>query len=428
MRLRVGRLAAQVIEHVASFGNGHWGMTPYRDAFRVNVGWTEILTAHPDDIRLIVDGKLAREAGPLEDVSFEVGEDMRGFYPTVPGSVLAVISYKPLKLFEQNIEVLRPALMESIRLAARRQASAGVKAGHEQTAVDALARLVGRYLPTPSYAQAETSPSDKMSDGRQQTPREHFVAYHSVRKMGHDYGAPGSLAFLSKKNTLLKRAIENTVWVIQGDSNGRKTAYSLCSAYVADSVTPESPESDTYLIRGSQGEDFVPPVSLNELSWFPVLLKEQSNFSLGFNRITDESVLRALSALQSKNNAHPSDSPLPDIDAVNEGTPHFVAHLRRERDRGIVEKKKAEVHRSTGRLACEACGFDFLVAYGDKGKDFCEVHHLSPLSSSDESVTTMLVDLAVLCSNCHRIIHRSNPLLSVAELSAVVQNIRKGRL
>jgi hypothetical protein len=426
-RLRVALLAAEVIEHAASFGDSHWGLTSYRDAFRVNVGWTEILTANRDSIRLVVDGKLARGAGPLEGVSVEEGEDIRGIYPTVPGSVLAVISYMP-KSFEENIEALRPALMESIRLAARRRAGRGVKAGHEQAVVDALATLVGRHLPTPSYAQNETSTSDKTSDGRQQTPEEHFVAYHSVRKMGYDYGTPGSLAFLSKKGLLLKKAIGNIVWVIQGDTDGRKTAYALTGAYVADSVALESKGSDAYVIRGSQGVDFVPPIPLNELGWFPAFLKFQSNFSLGFNRITNESVVRALLALRSENNAHPSDSPLPDVDfAANEGAPYLVAHLRRERDRGIVAKKKAEVRRSTGRLACEACGFDFFVAYGAHGEDFCEVHHLSPLSLSDESVTTTLVDLAVLCSNCHRIIHRSNPLLSIAELSAVVQNVRKSR-
>jgi 5-methylcytosine-specific restriction protein A len=47
-----------------------------------------------------------------------------------------------------------------------------------------------------------------------------------------------------------------------------------------------------------------------------------------------------------------------------------------------------------------------------------------PLSASSESVTTTLDDLAVLCSNCHRIIHRSTPMLSVAELSKVVSRGR----
>ena len=169
----------------------------------------------------------------------------------------------------------------------------------------------------------------------------------------------------------------------------------------------------------------MPPVPLNQLSWFPALLKSQSNFSLGFNRLSDEATILALSALQSKDNASPSSLSLPDIDisaSVSEGEHRLVSHLQRERKRAVVEAKKAAALSSTGGLSCEVCGFDFSAIYGPLGEGFCEVHHLSPLSASDESVTTTLADLAVLCSNCHRIIHRSNPMLTVAELSAVVRN------
>ena len=256
---------------------------------------------------------------------------------------------------------------------------------------------------------------------------EHFIAYHSVPIMGYDYGSPGTLTFLSKKFGLLKKAIGNTVWVVQGALDGKKTAYTLRGVYIADSFAPESPSSKAYVIHGSQGTDFVPPVSLNQLSWFPTLLKSQSNFSLGFNRLSDESVILALSELQSANNAPPSVPSLPDIDfsvSVSEGGRRLVSHLRRERKHAIVEAKKAAVLGSTGRLSCEVCGFDFSATYGSLGVGFCEVHHLSPLSASDESVATTLADLAVLCSNCHRIIHRSDPMISVAELSMVVRNGR----
>jgi hypothetical protein len=33
--------------------------------------------------------------------------------------------------------------------------------------------------------------------------------------MGYDYGSPGALTFLSRKLGLLKKAIGNTVWVVQ---------------------------------------------------------------------------------------------------------------------------------------------------------------------------------------------------------------------
>lgn len=119
-----------------------------------------------------------------------------------------------------------------------------------------------------------------------------------------------------------------------------------------------------------------------------------------------------------------SSSPIPDVDLPNvgiEGAARLVSHLRRERRRSIVEAKKLTTLKATGRLCCEVCGFDFPKTYGAVGEGYCEVHHLVPLSASSEAVTTTLDDLAVLCSNCHRVIHRSTPMLSVAELSRIVR-------
>jgi HNH endonuclease len=256
---------------------------------------------------------------------------------------------------------------------------------------------------------------------------EHFIAYHSVKRREADYGSSGELDFESKKLGVLKKAIGNPVWVIKGIPSGKKTDFFLCGVYIADSTAPRDRTSDFYSIRGNQGCDFVPPVSLNQWSWFPALLKEQKNFRSGFNRISDESVILGLLALQSESNASEFVPSLPDIDfsaVVSEGGYRMVSHLKRERNRSIVEAKKAAVLKSKGSLSCEVCGFDFSVTYGSLGEGFCEVHHLSPLSASNENVTTTLDDLAVVCSNCHRIIHRSNPMLSVAELSKVIRDSR----
>lgn len=150
-RQQVAQLAAEVIEQAASFGGDYWGMTSYSDAFRVNVGWTEILTVLPEYLRLIVNGKLAREAGISSGVTVNAGNDYRGFYPSIPGSVCVEIAYQPAPLFEHAIGALRPALSDSVRLAGRRRASRGVKAGHNQEAVQALAAFIGRPLPTPGF-------------------------------------------------------------------------------------------------------------------------------------------------------------------------------------------------------------------------------------------------------------------------------------
>lgn len=118
---------------------------------------------------------------------------------------------------------------------------------------------------------------------------------------------------------------------------------------------------------------------------------------------------------------------LPDIDqsqSILEGNPRLVAHLRRERNSAIIKTKKEATLRATGKLCCEACGFDFKEVYGKFGDGFCEVHHLQPLSKADGVVKTELSDLAIVCSNCHRIIHRTDPMLSIPSLAKHLQRQR----
>jgi hypothetical protein len=99
-----------------------------------------------------------------------------------------------------------------------------------------------------------------------------------------------------------------------------------------------------------------------------------------------------------------------------EGEVYIRAHKARERDPVIVAAKRAEVLRTTGKLACVVCGFNFQAVYGILGDGFCEVHHLTPLSAADGEVATRLEDLAVVCANCHRMIHRGQQVLSIQEL------------
>jgi len=116
---------------------------------------------------------------------------------------------------------------------------------------------------------------------------------------------------------------------------------------------------------------------------------------------------------------------LPDIDrylSSSEGNPRLVAHLRRERNASLVKSKKKETLKATGKLRCEVCEFDFSETYGEYGEDFCEVHHLKQLSKADGVIKTELQDLAVVCSNCHRIIHRTDPMLGINELLKIVRN------
>jgi predicted HNH restriction endonuclease len=113
---------------------------------------------------------------------------------------------------------------------------------------------------------------------------------------------------------------------------------------------------------------------------------------------------------------------VPDIEAeeisAREGAVSTRQHLHRERDRTIIAAKRRQVLSATGQLACSVCDFDFKQFYGDLGTEFCEVHHLLPLSEADGEVQTRLEDLAVVCSNCHRMLHRSHPFPTIEQLKS----------
>jgi 5-methylcytosine-specific restriction enzyme A len=79
-----------------------------------------------------------------------------------------------------------------------------------------------------------------------------------------------------------------------------------------------------------------------------------------------------------------------------------------------VALRKAKIRQALkrspdGRLRCEVpgCGFCFEDVYGALGAGYAHVHHLTALASGDEPVRTTLDDLAVVCANCHAMIHRN---------------------
>ncbi|MDW3649860.1 MAG: HNH endonuclease [Bacteroidia bacterium] len=101
---------------------------------------------------------------------------------------------------------------------------------------------------------------------------------------------------------------------------------------------------------------------------------------------------------------------------VKEGQVIYKLHKYRERDSKISRKKKESVLKKEGRLACEACTFDFYQVYGELGKGYIECHHRVPLASLEYGTVTRLEDLALVCANCHRMLHRGIETMGVEEL------------
>lgn len=102
---------------------------------------------------------------------------------------------------------------------------------------------------------------------------------------------------------------------------------------------------------------------------------------------------------------------------AEEGGVVLRVHRSRERDRSLVQRKKAQAL-TAGRLICEVCDFDFLQRYGELGRGFIEVHHTKPVAKLKPGERTRLADLAVVCANCHRMLHKEKLALAVAELKA----------
>ncbi len=112
----------------------------------------------------------------------------------------------------------------------------------------------------------------------------------------------------------------------------------------------------------------------------------------------------------------------PDEDEFPEGRVLFREHRARERNRALVQAAKSRFLKANGRLACQACGFSFRDKYGVVGEGYIECHHVVAVSDLKPNAKTKVSDIALLCSNCHRMVHRRRPWLSMEELKSLLDN------
>ena len=129
-----------------------------------------------------------------------------------------------------------------------------------------------------------------------------------------------------------------------------------------------------------------------------------------------------------------ADDPIPPRESMTdeqeegeEGQVLSRMHHYRERNTKLVKDKKYRILRDTGELRCEICDFDFSIVYGDHGNGFIECHHTKPLSELESGQKTSLSDLCLVCSNCHRMIHRKRPWLSMKQLRQLVTSQKRTR-
>jgi hypothetical protein len=108
---------------------------------------------------------------------------------------------------------------------------------------------------------------------------------------------------------------------------------------------------------------------------------------------------------------------------AEEGDLRLRKHYTRERSRSLVSRKIEETLEKYGRLECEVCNSDLGHVYGDWGNKAIECHHKIPLASATGARKTFLEDLALICANCHRVLHGGK--YDITSLRAVLNQMRR---
>lgn len=103
-----------------------------------------------------------------------------------------------------------------------------------------------------------------------------------------------------------------------------------------------------------------------------------------------------------------------------EGKEKYRIHRYKERNSKITNLAKNQFFERYGHLDCQICGFNFNETYGEIGTGFIEAHHIIPISELNEEIETKISDIILICSNCHRMIHRKRPWLSIKELQRLI--------
>lgn len=123
-----------------------------------------------------------------------------------------------------------------------------------------------------------------------------------------------------------------------------------------------------------------------------IFKKIKSKDKLKFNKIFNE----ILGILETKNEEDEVELGIEDLTKIR-------LHKSIERSAKIIAKVKKLLG-----FTCQACGVNLTDVYGNIGKNYIEAHHLQPIALDKGSKQVRdPKDFAVLCPNCHRMIHRS---------------------
>lgn len=155
------------------------------------------------------------------------------------------------------------------------------------------------------------------------------------------------------------------------------------------------------------------PIPLNDRIY------SSKNYRITRPKEIDESTFKNLYRLALK--SIPQEEPEEDTD-FPEGKLVEKIHKTRERNIKVIALAKKTFLRKHGRLFCQVCEIDFGKKYGEIGKGFIETHHTVPVSDLKKDSKTNIKDIALVCPNCHRMLHRRRPWLSIGQLKDLISN------
>lgn len=408
---------AESVSQAHRWGPSSWVLTCRKDAVRLDVGQVAVLSIRPDEVDVYVAAPV--HLGPFES---KATPPTRSVYShrAVPSRIRMVSV--PLDDASRIQDSLLAAHHAAIEAAARAKRGTPWRRSYSEALLKALEHQLGRAMPRPGY----TSPTGTESDPvawvvKGQPGRNDFARMLRPGRTGNWETARlprtlerGQRIFFWSSSPVLQVVGLGEVASprVSGGRAGKRLFGVRYLTEILDQPLGQRLLRDVSEIRTAS---FLKAGASGTL--FP-LTQEQSDALLSVLTVFNPGV----AGIWQPSAGRGFPVAAPDIDpAVAEGGLALVRHYRRERSRELVRRKKRDFKARHGRLRCEACAFDFEAAYGDLGVDTCEVHHIKPLSDCSEPSLTSLDDLAIVCANCHRVIHRSQPPATIPAIRRIIR-------
>ena len=406
---------AKSIRHAHGQADASWEVTMFADRIRMNVGQVEVLTLSSDEIVVLFRGPFKLGVEARFSIDFDPANPI---YPAVP------VPSGTCRFAPDDLRTVPGTLWTAhesfIGVAAEAKRVSPFKKYFSDGVLRHIEALLGSALPRPSYIA--TSDDNRVADNLRSGGHSaiYGICLYAIRHgdvLNEDWREGGSFSFTEGRSW--KRAVKELDLAKQSGAilpivfaNACDTRHVIFMAQIDDiRLLSRNGKVETSIVV-SHLEKLASPLPKTQL------VVAGTGRRIPSSHIRSYVICRTPRWIYSRKVVSPDTPPemleLPE--PTTEGRKKLVQHLIRERNRALIERKKRAILKSAGCLACEVCGFDFRDHYGNLGDGFCEVHHRVPLSVATLEVQTNLEDLAVVCANCHRMIHRGGEVRELSDI------------